>query len=113
MNHSKWNNIGFFYPQRGYRQGDPLWVYIFLLCAEILGTIIRNIKDTKGIRIGDTKYKIPQYADDTTLFTNESPGTLDSILREQDFSWCIRTKYNSNLSKTKMMWIGSKTILKI
>lgn len=77
--------LDIFYPQRGCRQGDPISPYLFLLCAEILGTIIRNNKDIKGIKRGDTEYKISQYADDTSLFTNGSPKTLDGILRELDF----------------------------
>lgn len=56
-----------------------------MLCAELLGTIIRNKKDIKNIKIWDTEYKISYYADDTTLFTNGSPKTLDGILREIDF----------------------------
>lgn len=101
----------YFYPQRGCRQGDPISPYLFLLCAEILGTIIRNNKDIKGIKIGDTEYKISQYADDTSLFTNGSPETLDGILRELDFFADI-SGLNINFSKTKMVWIGSKKFSK-
>lgn len=92
----------YFYPQRGWRQGDPISPYLFLLCAEILGAIIRNNKDIKGIKIGDTEYKISQYADDTSSFTNGSPETLDGILRELDFFADI-SGLNINFSKTKMV----------
>lgn len=75
----------YFYQQRGCRHGDPISPNLFLLCAELLGTIIRNNRDIKGIKIGNTEYKISQYADDTSLFSNGSPETLDSILGELDF----------------------------
>ena len=58
----------YFYPQRGCRQGDPISPYLFLLCAEILGNLIRNNKNIKGIIIERMEYKISQYADDTSLF---------------------------------------------
>lgn len=54
--------------QRGCRQGDPLSPYIFLLCAEILGTMIRENKEIKGITIQDEECKITQYADDTQIY---------------------------------------------
>ena len=57
----------FFEIQRGCRQGDPLSPYIFLLCAEILGILIRNNDKVKGITIDDSEYLISQYADDTSL----------------------------------------------
>ncbi len=38
-----------------------------ILVGEILANFIRENKEIKGIKIGDTEYKVSQYADDTTL----------------------------------------------
>lgn len=51
--------------KRGCRQGDPLSPYIFLLCVEILGQMIRKHEDIKGIKINEKEIRISQYADDT------------------------------------------------
>ena len=69
----------YFYPERGCRQGDPISPYLFLLCAEILGILIRNNKGNKWITIERVEYKLSQYADDTTIFTDGSPSSLDGI----------------------------------
>ena len=53
--------------QRGCRQGDPISPYLFILCVEILAIMIRQNKHIKGIFIGETEYKISQYADDTEI----------------------------------------------
>ena len=53
--------------RRGCRQGDPISPYLFILCAEILGKMVRQNSDIKGLTINGTEYKLSQYADDTQL----------------------------------------------
>ena len=97
----------FFEIQRGCRQGDPLSPYIFLLCAEILGILIRKNKDIKGIKIDDTEYLISQYADDTSIILDGSPECLDATLRLLH-KYAEMSGLHMNLDKTKVVWIGKK-----
>ena len=66
----------FFNLKRGCRQGDPISPYVFILCAEILGKMIRDNKVLKGIRINGKEFRLSQYADDTQLFLD---GTEQSL----------------------------------
>ena len=70
----------FFYVKRGCRQRNPISPYIFILFAEILGKMIRNNNDIRGIIIDNKEYKISQYADDTQLFLNGSENSLRETL---------------------------------
>ena len=93
--------------QRGCRQGDPLSPYIFLLCAEILGILVRKNEGITGITIDDTEFLISQYADDTSLILDGTPETLDASLRTlQHFA--EMSGLNINIDKTKVVWIGKK-----
>ena len=69
--------------------------------------LFRNNKDIRGIRLGDEEYKLSQYADDTSLISDGSPGSMDGILRELDFFENI-SSLKINFQKTKMVWIGNK-----
>ena len=62
----------FFKFKRGCRQGDPMSPYIFILCAEVLGEMIKKEKNIKGIKINDKEYKLSQYADDTQIFLDRT-----------------------------------------
>jgi mannosylglycoprotein endo-beta-mannosidase len=97
----------FFNVQRGFRQGDPFSPYIFLLCAEILGILVKKSREIKGITIDDTKYRLSQYADDTSLILDGSPASLDASLRLLQF-YAEISGLKINLEKTNVIWIGSK-----
>ena len=96
----------FFNLGRGCRQGDPLSPYLFLLCAEVLGILIRNNKTLKGIKIFEKEFRISQYADDTSQFLDGSEKSLREALR------LLKLFYNMsglkiNVEKTKIIWIGA------
>ena len=65
---------------RGCRQGDPIALYEFLLCAEILSQMIKQNKNITGIIIGDHEYVTTQFADDTTLLLDGSQQSLNASL---------------------------------
>ena len=91
---------------RGCRQGDPLSPYVFLLCAEILGILIRNNLNIKGINLLNKEFKISQYADDTAIFLDSSEASLKTSLDVLDVFYKL-SGLKVNLDKTKAMWIGS------
>ena len=96
----------FFQLGRGCRQGDPISPYIFILCVEVLGIMIRKSEGVKGIKINNVEFKLSQYADDTQMFLDGSEASLKSAL-------IILHKFYQmsglkvNLDKTKALWIGS------
>ena len=59
-----------FYPSRAIHQGCPISSYLFLLCAQILALqLTANVK-IKGILIAvEVIHLLPQFADDTDIFT--------------------------------------------
>lgn len=97
----------YIYLQRGCRQGDPISPYLFLLCADILGILIRNNRDIRGIFIDGIEYKLSLYANDTSLIFYGSPQSMDGILRVLDY-FAHLSGLKINYTKTKMVWIGSK-----
>ena len=75
----------------GCRQGDPIPPYIFILCVEILGILIINCNDIKGIKFSNIELKVIQYADDTPLILNCTDNPLRvalSLLNQfSKYSW--------------------------
>lgn len=96
----------FFYMGPGCRQGDPISPYLFLLCAEIMGIMIRNINLIKGIVIEDKDYKLLQYADDTVLFMDGSEDSIRSTLSLVN-QYSKFSGLKPNYDKTQCIKIGS------
>ena len=67
--------------ERGFRQGDPLSPYIFILRAELLVIIVRNSPIIKGITTDGEEYFILQYADDASSILDGSPEFLYSTFK--------------------------------
>ena len=63
---SQWFDV-----KRGPRQGDPLSPYLFLICAELLASMIRQNEN-----ILDEEILLSQFADDTTFSLD---GTRESF----------------------------------
>ena len=68
-----------FYLQRGCRQGDPLSRYHFVICAEILATLVRQHDGIRGITIGNVEFLVSQYADDTAFILDGSVESLEIV----------------------------------
>ena len=64
-----------FSTERGYRQGDPVSPYLFVLCVEILANV-----DIKGIGINEVEHKISQFADDAQLMNNDDIMSFEKSL---------------------------------
>ena len=74
------NLSSFFGIGHGCRQGDPVSTVLFILCAEILGLMIRNNMNIKGIVINDKEHKLSQYADDTLFLLDGTSQSLNATL---------------------------------
>ena len=91
---------------RGCRQGDPISPYIFILCVEVLGIMIRKSEGVKGIKINNVEFKLSQYADETQMFLDGSEASLKSkLFILHKFYQMSGLKVNPD--KTKALWIGS------
>ena len=95
----------FFPLSRGVRQGCPLSPYLFILCAEVLGSAIRKEQSIRGINGLVVECKISQYVDNTTLILDGSKSSLQKALNLLDIFANI-SGLHVNYEKAEALWIG-------
>ena len=99
------SSTGYFYLERGTRQGDPIAAYLFILALEILFIQIRDNHHIKGIMIDGQEIKLSAYADDGNFLTT-NVQSLNLI-----FNTCETFEQFSflklNLEKSEACWISS------
>ena len=84
---------GWFDLQRGIRQGDPLLPYLYLICAEIVSSMLRENKKIKGITLKEKEILLKQFADDTTLFLDGSERSFNESI------WTLQNRHGGLVVK--------------
>ena len=94
--------------ERGVRQGDPLSPLLYVLCVEVLASLIRSSPGIEGFLLPGARglqARVRLYADDTTAILRN----LRSLTNLFD---CVTVYENGsgaklNRSKTEAMWLGA------
>lgn len=90
----------YFKPNNGMRQGCCASPLLFILTAELLGIMIRNAQDIKGITLGNIEYRISQFADDATCFVDSATLAKKVIHILTNFANFFGLRLNMDKSKT-------------
>ena len=92
---------------RGCRQGDPISPYLFILCAEIMGCMIRENENIKGISINDKEVKLSQYADDSEILLDGSRQSFEETIQTVQVFGSV-SGLLLNTRKTNSIWLGNR-----
>ncbi len=80
------NPVELIQPSRGIRQGDPIFPYLFILCAESLSALLQRAENCGVITGVPTSPRVPRlshlfFADDSLLFCKSNSVEWRRLLR--------------------------------
>ena len=85
-------------------QGCPLSALLFLVVTEPICRLLKTDKTLKGVTVGDNRFVISQYADDTVFFMNKDDT---SKFEAHIQTWCEGTGMQENKSKREVLPLGA------
>ena len=103
-NNGYWSE--FFQLSRGTRQGCCFYPIIFTLVVEILGLAVRQNKEIKGIKLGESEIKAGQYADDLWSSLLATEQNINQMIKELNLFGAFSGLY-INPEKCAVLRIGS------
>ncbi|MCP3678529.1 MAG: hypothetical protein GY721_13375, partial [Deltaproteobacteria bacterium] len=95
---------GQYFPiKSGVAQGCPLSPLLFLICAEVVIRLAK--KNLKGIKVGNRRFQVSAFADDTVMFLNgiKDLRKVQMILQRYGEA----TGMKANLKKTEGLALGT------
>ncbi|XP_026451440.1 uncharacterized protein LOC113351717 [Papaver somniferum] len=103
---------GFFQPERGLRQGDPLSPYLYIICAETLSSYIDTLQRNgtpRGIKICKNAPEMTHllFADDSLLFssaTTENFTAIKNYLQKYGLASGQKTEINNLSMLARNVW---------
>ena len=95
---------------QGLRQGCPLSPLLFAIYAQLLGELILNNRNIRGITIGDYTHTLSQYADDTSVFLTGLSSLENLYLTLVEYYQATGQRVNPD--KTQGLWLGSNRFRK-
>jgi hypothetical protein len=110
------NSVGNIYPTRGSRQGDPISLYLFIICADALSSLIYRVVDTGIITGIPTSPGGPWlshlfFADDNLLFCKANLVEWRRLMRSLGV-YEVGTRKKLNLQKTSILFSRNTTDVK-
>ena len=94
----------YFKLERGKRQGDPIYAYLFIIVLEVVFRIIRETSNIEGFEIFQKKFVYTADADDTTFFLKNTEYIINLLGIFKHFSQFSGLKPNK--SKCGIAGIG-------
>ena len=77
---------------------------------ELLGCLIRQNNQIRGLKVHDTVVKISQYADDTTIFLEPDEANIKSCVKVLD-DFRNMSGLRINIEKCNMIRLGNCTVI--